>query len=100
MYLSMAVPITAPPCSRKNSGKSVPPPKKLTRNGVWTIITDVLRTACGHWPSEAQGECRLRRPDSSPLVRGHSLAPCLRSVSYTHLRAHETPEHLVCRLLL
>src|SRR5678815_3414007 len=24
----------------------------------------------------------------------------VRSVSYTHLRAHETPEHLVCRLLL
>eukprot|EP00658_Telonema_sp_P-2_P063115 TRINITY_DN5181_c0_g3_i2.p1 TRINITY_DN5181_c0_g3~~TRINITY_DN5181_c0_g3_i2.p1 ORF type:complete len:139 (+),score=15.32 TRINITY_DN5181_c0_g3_i2:209-625(+) len=24
----------------------------------------------------------------------------LHSVSYTHLRAHETPEHLVCRLLL
>src|SRR5678815_5574083 len=22
-----------------------------------------------------------------------------RAVSYTHLRAHETPEHLVCRLL-
>src|SRR5678815_3085931 len=25
---------------------------------------------------------------------------CLYPVSYTHLRAHETPEHLVCRLLL
>src|SRR5678815_5818870 len=25
---------------------------------------------------------------------------CFQSVSYTHLRAHETPEHLVCRLLL
>src|SRR5678815_4340087 len=25
---------------------------------------------------------------------------CLPPVSYTHLRAHETPEHLVCRLLL
>src|SRR5678815_3362628 len=25
---------------------------------------------------------------------------CISSVSYTHLRAHETPEHLVCRLLL
>ena len=25
---------------------------------------------------------------------------CSSSVSYTHLRAHETPEHLVCRLLL
>ena len=24
----------------------------------------------------------------------------MKSVSYTHLRAHETPEHLVCRLLL
>ena len=24
----------------------------------------------------------------------------LKTVSYTHLRAHETPEHLVCRLLL
>ena len=22
------------------------------------------------------------------------------AVSYTHLRAHETPEHLVCRLVL
>ncbi|WP_458793142.1 response regulator, partial [Campylobacter coli] len=26
--------------------------------------------------------------------------PVIVSVSYTHLRAHETPEHLVCRLLL
>src|SRR5678815_3950420 len=25
---------------------------------------------------------------------------CMAAVSYTHLRAHETPEHLVCRLLL
>ena len=25
---------------------------------------------------------------------------CQGAVSYTHLRAHETPEHLVCRLLL
>ena len=25
---------------------------------------------------------------------------CHKAVSYTHLRAHETPEHLVCRLLL
>ena len=32
-----------------------------------------------------------------------SLDPYARdiiAVSYTHLRAHETPEHLVCRLLL
>src|SRR5678816_130168 len=28
------------------------------------------------------------------------LMDCYEAVSYTHLRAHETPEHLVCRLLL
>src|SRR5678815_5638766 len=29
---------------------------------------------------------------------GNNVNP--HTVSYTHLRAHETPEHLVCRLLL
>eukprot|EP01017_Pseudomicrothorax_dubius_P044820 TRINITY_DN7626_c0_g1_i7.p1 TRINITY_DN7626_c0_g1~~TRINITY_DN7626_c0_g1_i7.p1 ORF type:complete len:110 (-),score=16.83 TRINITY_DN7626_c0_g1_i7:19-348(-) len=29
-----------------------------------------------------------------------SIQPPFIPVSYTHLRAHETPEHLVCRLLL
>eukprot|EP00658_Telonema_sp_P-2_P025136 TRINITY_DN20119_c0_g1_i1.p1 TRINITY_DN20119_c0_g1~~TRINITY_DN20119_c0_g1_i1.p1 ORF type:complete len:177 (-),score=36.28 TRINITY_DN20119_c0_g1_i1:27-557(-) len=32
---------------------------------------------------------------TASVVRGRNTA-----VSYTHLRAHETPEHLVCRLLL
>src|SRR5678815_6051042 len=31
---------------------------------------------------------------------GHNLQEHSIAVSYTHLRAHETPEHLVCRLLL
>src|SRR5678815_1976238 len=31
---------------------------------------------------------------------GENLKEALLPVSYTHLRAHETPEHLVCRLLL
>src|SRR5674536_15217 len=33
-------------------------------------------------------------------VRGQDDDPLPAAVSYTHLRAHETPEHLVCRLLL
>ena len=33
--------------------------------------------------------------NSTPILWGKKTA-----VSYTHLRAHETPEHLVCRLLL
>eukprot|EP00658_Telonema_sp_P-2_P071231 TRINITY_DN60534_c0_g1_i1.p1 TRINITY_DN60534_c0_g1~~TRINITY_DN60534_c0_g1_i1.p1 ORF type:complete len:230 (-),score=61.32 TRINITY_DN60534_c0_g1_i1:28-717(-) len=38
-------------------------------------------------------------PSSSPTIITSTLPP-LTAVSYTHLRAHETPEHLVCRLLL
>src|SRR5678815_4392698 len=38
--------------------------------------------------------------DTVPCIRVRQVAPMLTPVSYTHLRAHETPEHLVCRLLL
>src|SRR5678816_3049793 len=39
--------------------------------------------------------------DGAALGGGCELvAACDIAVSYTHLRAHETPEHLVCRLLL
>eukprot|EP00658_Telonema_sp_P-2_P037414 TRINITY_DN26917_c0_g1_i1.p1 TRINITY_DN26917_c0_g1~~TRINITY_DN26917_c0_g1_i1.p1 ORF type:complete len:109 (-),score=36.79 TRINITY_DN26917_c0_g1_i1:16-342(-) len=34
------------------------------------------------------------------LLRRTSYRASTDPVSYTHLRAHETPEHLVCRLLL
>src|SRR5678816_3624190 len=37
--------------------------------------------------------------DLPALVWSANMAN-LETVSYTHLRAHETPEHLVCRLLL
>src|SRR5678815_4746901 len=36
-------------------------------------------------------------PRWATTIPHHKTPP---SVSYTHLRAHETPEHLVCRLLL
>eukprot|EP00658_Telonema_sp_P-2_P016695 TRINITY_DN16474_c0_g1_i4.p1 TRINITY_DN16474_c0_g1~~TRINITY_DN16474_c0_g1_i4.p1 ORF type:complete len:150 (+),score=45.87 TRINITY_DN16474_c0_g1_i4:176-625(+) len=36
----------------------------------------------------------------SPVFMGRLGGIVLNPVSYTHLRAHETPEHLVCRLLL
>src|SRR5678815_797833 len=45
-------------------------------------------------------------PGPSPLIRYPTTGPYdlrlgyVGPVSYTHLRAHETPEHLVCRLLL
>eukprot|EP00658_Telonema_sp_P-2_P057222 TRINITY_DN45673_c0_g1_i1.p2 TRINITY_DN45673_c0_g1~~TRINITY_DN45673_c0_g1_i1.p2 ORF type:complete len:133 (-),score=26.15 TRINITY_DN45673_c0_g1_i1:18-416(-) len=51
-----------------------------------------------------QGSIQLELTDKNrtPVVNMvHDPDPgCVVSVSYTHLRAHETPEHLVCRLLL
>src|SRR5678815_5061163 len=37
---------------------------------------------------------------SSKRFMGRKFTDSITPVSYTHLRAHETPEHLVCRLLL
>ena len=47
----------------------------------------------------------LRRVSKKQIVWGGNYFPLPPSrgwcaVSYTHLRAHETPEHIVCRLLL
>src|SRR5665254_20989 len=45
----------------------------------------------------------VRPPSFPPRWKPPGKRPCATpttSVSYTHLRAHETPEHLVCRLLL
>eukprot|EP00658_Telonema_sp_P-2_P023005 TRINITY_DN19216_c0_g1_i1.p1 TRINITY_DN19216_c0_g1~~TRINITY_DN19216_c0_g1_i1.p1 ORF type:complete len:102 (-),score=13.90 TRINITY_DN19216_c0_g1_i1:64-369(-) len=53
------------------------------------------RRQCSHSDESAQCCPREARP-----VSDMSCDMYLRSVSYTHLRAHETPEHLVCRLLL
>eukprot|EP00658_Telonema_sp_P-2_P032582 TRINITY_DN24087_c0_g1_i4.p1 TRINITY_DN24087_c0_g1~~TRINITY_DN24087_c0_g1_i4.p1 ORF type:complete len:152 (-),score=34.46 TRINITY_DN24087_c0_g1_i4:96-551(-) len=44
---------------------------------------------------EAEELAKMQRHKLEQLTL-HSVE----SVSYTHLRAHETPEHLVCRLLL
>src|SRR5678816_1211424 len=38
--------------------------------------------------------------DTLEAIRQYVVAIKGPPVSYTHLRAHETPEHLVCRLLL
>ena len=48
------------------------------------------------WPSKiiesAPSWCSVDLRDGNQAL--------IEPVSYTHLRAHETPEHLVCRLLL
>ena len=50
------------------------------------------------------GVCAMPRPllpgEVSPKVTERLYKETLRTVSYTHLRAHETDSYLVCRLLL
>ena len=46
------------------------------------------------------GQIYLLVGNSCPWCQRTLLVHEIKPVSYTHLRAHETPEHLVCRLLL
>eukprot|EP00658_Telonema_sp_P-2_P037722 TRINITY_DN27126_c0_g1_i1.p1 TRINITY_DN27126_c0_g1~~TRINITY_DN27126_c0_g1_i1.p1 ORF type:complete len:225 (+),score=58.74 TRINITY_DN27126_c0_g1_i1:115-789(+) len=50
-------------------------------------------------PQSASLPAPQEPPSQDPSLFFSSLLSCS-PVSYTHLRAHETPEHLVCRLLL
>src|SRR5678815_1381580 len=48
-------------------------------------------------------DLRMQRGLDVDLATEHEIEELFQDcvpVSYTHLRAHETPEHLVCRLLL
>ena len=67
--------------------------------GLFVLVLNGGRNATAGdkaFPRQRQGFSRL-----PVLVLTIFPAPgALESVSYTHLRAHETPEHLVCRLLL
>src|SRR5660397_103691 len=57
-------------------------------------------------PAKTISRCGWRRRwsngsrDSCNRIRAHRVARGASSVSYTHLRAHETKANLVCRLLL
>src|SRR5678815_2915354 len=57
-------------------------------------MTLLPNTALCYTAEDAVRTCRLA------AELGMSRWVKLEAVSYTHLRAHETPEHLVCRLLL
>src|SRR5678815_3594307 len=48
------------------------------------------------WAEDDEGLMPIPRA-ICPSIRG-SHPKAQKPVSYTHLRAHETPEHLVCRL--
>src|SRR5678816_628951 len=73
-----------------------------TRSGCWSsrvsFSEDVRAELAGIAPAR---ECdRLAELSALFHFAGRLHLLGRGEVSYTHLRAHETPEHLVCRLLL
>ena len=64
--------------------------KKFLTTTVALVLSAALLTGC----------TGTNRPKPTPTPTGEPVPTEPTSVSYTHLRAHETPEHLVCRLPL
>eukprot|EP00658_Telonema_sp_P-2_P020717 TRINITY_DN18212_c0_g1_i3.p1 TRINITY_DN18212_c0_g1~~TRINITY_DN18212_c0_g1_i3.p1 ORF type:complete len:198 (+),score=41.07 TRINITY_DN18212_c0_g1_i3:444-1037(+) len=104
---------TTSPISSKRTAPGVPPPREPvghSRNTIDSItaMTEELATTSPEPAEFLQTESLalkgwVRRLGVDYFVtwtsKSHVLVH-LKTVSYTHLRAHETPEHLVCRLLL
>src|SRR5674536_212008 len=77
-------------------------------SGAFATGTSASETSDSETSGSGTSGIRYRigsRSQRIPFGSIHSIAPSAprrqdQVVSYTHLRAHETPEHLVCRLLL
>src|SRR5678816_73450 len=70
------------------SGASVGPDRVVRVTPIYVAPRSIVR-----------GSASLRPLDKVQIWFQQDFRPGVMPVSYTHLRAHETPEHLVCRLL-
>src|SRR5678815_673943 len=67
---------------------------------VYTVVRDFA--SAPKWRPDVK-RMEVEAPQGGPVYfreEGKHATVNYEPVSYTHLRAHETPEHLVCRLLL
>src|SRR5678816_4648875 len=80
-------------------------PDKLSNDDVHDLRVTTRRLRASLWVVrhsmiDAHAERGHRELRSIGEALGERRMWDIAPVSYTHLRAHETPEHLVCRLLL
>src|SRR5678815_6039041 len=69
--------------------------KEIAKSDLKTLLDDMYRLAL------PPGDKILHiLPQEYTVDDEEGILDPVGTVSYTHLRAHETPEHLVCRLLL
>src|SRR5678816_4940577 len=80
--------------------------KQLAAMKQWIDISaelgsPAIRTFAGSvQKGSTEDEARKFCIETLNICLDHAAKRGVFPVSYTHLRAHETPEHLVCRLLL
>src|SRR5674536_203707 len=86
--------LRTPPCRQASSTLIVP--STLSRASSSGSATLTRTSICAARWQTTSGAARL----TSSGNNGSVTSNWENAVSYTHLRAHETPEHLVCRLLL
>src|SRR5664279_2080216 len=90
----------------RSPGISLPAGRCHSRRPLWCVLDAGHRLAVALAPrlaNSGDGTLYSRPPDRrNALWDREPLQPWvyLNSVSYTHLRAHETDSYLVCRLLL
>ena len=74
-----------------------PPRSTQSRSSAASDVYKRQDLDCGDSLEPRAGGADATGPTESS---GSGFGASFEAVSYTHLRAHETPEHLVCRLLL
>ena len=73
--------------------------KKVSATSTITFLAPSILPSGVYGRTKANNKINIGQIGCGRIARFHDM-PGIMPVSYTHLRAHETPEHLVCRLLL
>src|SRR5678815_2470889 len=92
--------VSRPPGGRRGWTISPHPPGRVSGTpALWYLGVAGVPPPLPYGVWENVPPCVPRRLEP-PKLPCNTFTNNIYTVSYTHLRAHETPEHLVCRLLL
>eukprot|EP00658_Telonema_sp_P-2_P043604 TRINITY_DN31529_c0_g1_i1.p1 TRINITY_DN31529_c0_g1~~TRINITY_DN31529_c0_g1_i1.p1 ORF type:complete len:153 (+),score=17.70 TRINITY_DN31529_c0_g1_i1:155-613(+) len=82
------------------STQLINPEDDIRQKSISSLRTHILSCGTSSFYRYLLHAMYLREGARVLLSKSKAQLQDIKAVSYTHLRAHETPEHLVCRLLL